>query len=89
MAQNLPEVEGFLMYREGAKKTAWKKQYCLLRKSGLYFSQKGKSVVSPGAANDEFINTTRNHVFLKIGQTFVAEKLHLAKIIGIPSPMKH
>ncbi|XP_043082244.1 growth factor receptor-bound protein 10 isoform X2 [Puntigrus tetrazona] len=37
-----PEIQGFLHVREGGKKS-WKKLYFVLRRSGLYFSNKGQS----------------------------------------------
>eukprot|EP00117_Sycon_ciliatum_P004762 scpid11312/ scgid8994/ Ras-associated and pleckstrin homology domains-containing protein 1; Amyotrophic lateral sclerosis 2 chromosomal region candidate gene 18 protein; Amyotrophic lateral sclerosis 2 chromosomal region candidate gene 9 protein; Lamellipodin; Proline-rich EVH1 ligand 2; Protein RMO1 len=42
VAQTLPDIEGYLMYKEG-RKGNWKKQYFSLRKSGLYYSHKGKA----------------------------------------------
>ncbi|ERE69938.1 growth factor receptor-bound protein 14 [Cricetulus griseus] len=37
-----PEIHGFLHAKEQGKKS-WKKVYCFLRRSGLYFSTKGTS----------------------------------------------
>lgn len=44
--KRLPDVKGMLHEREGAKK--WKKRFCVLRASGIYFSTKGESEVSNG-----------------------------------------
>ena len=41
----VPELEGFLHLKDGYKKS-WKKVYCILRASGLYYSLKGKNKVS-------------------------------------------
>lgn len=38
----VPELEGFLHLKDGYKKS-WKKVYCILRASGLYYSLKGKN----------------------------------------------
>lgn len=40
----VPELEGFLHLKDGYKKS-WKKVYCILRASGLYYSTKGKQKV--------------------------------------------
>lgn len=40
----VPELEGFLHLKDGYKKS-WKKVYCILRASGLYYSLKGKQKV--------------------------------------------
>ena len=40
----VPELEGFLGLKDGYKKS-WKKVYCILRASGLYYSLKGKQKV--------------------------------------------
>lgn len=37
--QSMPDIQGYLHIREG--KWSWKKYYCVLRTSGLYFSTKG------------------------------------------------
>lgn len=37
--QTMPDIQGYLQIREG--KWSWKKYYCILRNSGLYFSSKG------------------------------------------------
>ncbi|PIK53222.1 putative growth factor receptor-bound protein 14 [Apostichopus japonicus] len=39
---SLPEIQGYLHTREGHKRS-WKKIFCVLRQSGLYFSLKGNS----------------------------------------------
>ena len=40
----VPELEGYLYLKDGYKKS-WKKVYCILRASGLYYSTKGKQKV--------------------------------------------
>lgn len=44
VAQSMPDLEGHLMVKEG-KKGQWKRYFFVFRKSGLYFSAKGKMVV--------------------------------------------
>eukprot|EP00057_Strongylocentrotus_purpuratus_P020754 XP_011675228.1 PREDICTED: growth factor receptor-bound protein 14 [Strongylocentrotus purpuratus] len=40
--ETLPEIQGWLHIREGHKRS-WKKHFCVLRESGLYYSSKGSS----------------------------------------------
>lgn len=40
--ESMPEIQGYLHTREGHKRS-WKKVFCVLRQSGLYFSLKGNS----------------------------------------------
>ena len=40
----VPEVEGLLHFKIESKKS-WKKFYCVLRQSGLYYIPKGKNKV--------------------------------------------
>eukprot|EP00045_Choanoeca_perplexa_P013823 m.158417 g.158417 ORF g.158417 m.158417 type:complete len:585 (+) comp16468_c0_seq4:524-2278(+) len=40
----LPDVKGWVLCRDGHKK--WKKRFCVLRASGLYYSNKGESEAS-------------------------------------------
>ena len=40
----VPELEGFLHLKDGYRK-GWKRVYCILRPSGLYYSTKGKQKV--------------------------------------------
>lgn len=47
----VPELEGFLNLKDGYKKN-WKKVYCILRASGLYYSLKGKQKVSARLCQD-------------------------------------
>eukprot|EP00117_Sycon_ciliatum_P019638 scpid21070/ scgid17740/ Amyloid beta A4 precursor protein-binding family B member 1-interacting protein; APBB1-interacting protein 1 len=45
VAQALPDLEGNLMVKEG-RKGPWKRHFFVFRKSGLYFSPKGKTVAT-------------------------------------------
>lgn len=43
-AGSFPEIQGFLQLR-GSGRKLWKRFYCFLRRSGLYYSTKGTSKV--------------------------------------------
>lgn len=44
-AGSFPEIQGFLQLR-GSGRKLWKRFFCFLRRSGLYYSTKGTSKVS-------------------------------------------
>ena len=43
-AGSFPEIQGFLQLR-GSGRKLWKRFFCFLRRSGLYYSTKGTSKV--------------------------------------------
>ena len=43
-AGSFPEIQGFLQLRDSGRKL-WKRFFCFLRRSGLYYSTKGTSKV--------------------------------------------
>lgn len=52
-AGSFPEIQGFLQLRgsgRGSGRKLWKRFFCFLRRSGLYYSTKGTSKVKSGGS---------------------------------------
>lgn len=57
-SSSCPEIQGFLYVKEPGRKS-WKKLYMLLRRSGLYYSNKGMSKVADRKETKQMFLTLR------------------------------